>query len=231
MPLPLTLVIANKNYSSWSLRPWLAMAELGIPFTECQLKFHSAAWDDRIADLSPTRLVPVLWEGVAGDLNDGAATFDSLAILERLHELYPSAGIWPADAAARSWARALAADFHAGYRALRTRMPMNIRSRLSGKGMSEDVSAEVTRLTSHWHLTRERFPAGGPFLFGEFCGLDAFYAPVASRFLTYGVSVDGDGGAYCDALLRTVGMKAWTEAALQEVEFVPEDEPYQKPER
>ena len=219
----LTLIIANKNYSSWSLRPWLAMTELGIPFSECMVKFDSEDWARNIDRLSPTRLVPVLWEGEPGA---GFATFDSIAIVERLHELHPEAGIWPADQYARARARSLVADFHAGYSALRSAMPMNIRSRHPGKGMNPDVARDIDRLCDQWSRTRAEFGAGGPFLFGAFSSADAFFTPVASRFVTYGVSIDGEARAYQEALLNTRAMQAWTEAALKETEFVAMDEPY-----
>lgn len=220
---PLTLVIANKNYSSWSLRPWLAMTELGIPFSERMLKFDSKDWARNIAALSPTRLVPVLWEGEPGA---GFAIFDSIAIVERLHELHPEAGIWPEDPHARARARSLAADFHAGYSALRTAMPMNIRSRHPGKGMNPEVARDIDRLCAQWTRTRAEFGAGGAFLFGGFSAADAFFTPVASRFSTYGVTIDGEAKAYQEALLNTRSMRAWTEDALKETEFVAMDEPY-----
>ncbi len=219
----LTLVIANKNYSSWSLRPWLAMTELGIPFSERMVKFDSEDWARNIDRLSPTRLVPVLWEGEPGA---GFATFDTIAILERLHELHPEAGIWPADPRARARARSLAADFHAGYSALRGAMPMNIRSRHPGKGMNPDVQRDIDRLCAHWSHTRSEFGAGGAFLFGGFSAADAFFTPVVSRFVTYGVALDGEAKAYQEALLSTGAMQAWTEEALKETEFVAMDEPY-----
>ncbi len=220
---PLTLVIANKNYSSWSLRAWLAMIEAGIPFTERQVKFDSADWAANIATLSPTRLVPVLWEGKPGE---GFATFDTISILERLYELHPGTALWPADAAARARARSLVADFHAGYHALRNAMPMNIRSRHPGKGMTPDVRRDIDRLTVHWRETWARFGGDGPFLFGAWSAADAYFAPVASRFVTYEVQLDATARAYQQTLLTTPGMKAWTEAALRETEFVPMDEPY-----
>lgn len=219
----LTLVIGNKNYSSWSSRPWLTMTELGIPFTERMVKFDSEDWERNIATLSPSRLVPVLWEGAPGT---GLATFDTIAIAERLHELFPQAGIWPVDAVARARARSLVADFHAGYQHLRAAMPMNIRSRHPGKGMSSEVASEVDRLCRHWLETRRVFGAGGPFLFGEFCAADAYFTPVVSRFVTYAVDLNDDARRYQETLLGTRAMRAWTEAALRETEFVPMDEPY-----
>ena len=222
---PLTLVIANKNYSSWSLRAWLAMTEAGIPFAERLVKFDSLDWTANIVTLSPTGLVPVLWEGEPGA---GFATFDTLAILERLHEMRPEAAIWPADATARARARSLAADFHGGYQALRGAMPMNIRSSHPGKGMTPEVRRDVERLIGHWRETRSRFGQGGPFLFGAWSAADAYFAPVASRFVTYDVSLDADARAYQEALLAMPGMAAWTQAALRETEFVAMDEPYAK---
>ena len=222
----LTLVIANKNYSSWSARPWLAMTELGIPFNERMVKFDSAHWDDNIALLSPSRLVPVLWEGAPGT---GFATFDTIAIVERLHELFPDAGVWPPDPQARSRARSLVADFHAGYRNLRDAMPMNIRSRYPGKGMTPEVAAEIDRLCENWRDTRAGFGGDGPFLFGAYCAADAYFTPAVSRFVTYAVSLAGEDKRYQEALLGTLAMRTWTEAALEETEFVPVDEPYATP--
>ena len=220
----LTLVIANKNYSSWSLRPWLAMTELGIPFAERMVKIDSEDWARNIERLSPTRLVPVLWEGEPGG---GFATFDTIAILERLHELFPGAGVWPEDSHARSRARSLVAEFHSGYAALRTAMPMNIRSTLPGKGASAEVLAEIDRLCVRWRETRRVFGMGGPFLFGSFCAADAFFAPVVSRFVTYDVVLEEEARAYQEELHGTSGMRKWCAAALEETEFVAMDEPYQ----
>ena len=222
----LTLVIANKNYSSWSARPWLVMTELGVPFAERMVKFDSPDWNDNIATLSPSGLVPVLWEGEPWS---GFATFDTIAIVERLHELFPDAGVWPADSLARSRARSLVADFHAGYRHLRDAMPMNIRSRHPGKGNSPEVRAEVDRLCANWRETKTRFGGDRPFLFGDFCAADAYFTPVVSRFVTYAVSLPGEAKRYQAALLGTRAMRAWTEAALKETEFVPMDEPYASP--
>ena len=224
-PPALTLVIGNKNYSSWSALPWLTMTELGIPFAERMLKFDSEDWARNIDALSPTGLVPVLWEGEPGS---GFATFDTVAIIERLHELFPEAGVWPHEARARAHARSLVADFHAGYPHLRTAMPMNIRSSHPGKGMSREVAPEIRRLCIHWRNARARFGTREPFLFGDFCAADAFFTPVASRFVTYAVTLDRQAASYRDALLGTRAMRAWTEAALLETDFVPMDEPYAK---
>lgn len=223
---PLTLVIANRNYSSWSLRPWALMTELGIPFQERMLKFDSEDWERNIDALSPTRLVPVLWEGEPGR---GFATFDTSAIVERLADLYSERGVWPADGRARARARSLVAAFHSGYAALRSAMPMNIRSHYPGKGHEPEVLAEIERLTALWRDARAEFGGGGPFLFGDFSAADAYFLPVASRFATYEPPLAPDAAEYCRALLDTKSMREWSGAARLETEFVPEDEPYADP--
>jgi len=213
----LTLVIANKNYSSWSMRPWVLLRGRGIPFRERMLKFESREWSDQIARFSPSGLVPVLWEGEPGA---GFATWDTLAIAERLHELIPGGGIWPADAQLRARARSAAAEMHSGFNALRTAMPMNIRSRYPGKGMNDDVAKDITRISALWAS------ATGPYLFGEFSAADAFYAPVATRFVTYGVELKGAARDYQQRLLAAPAVAAWSADALKETEFVAMDEPY-----
>src|SRR5262245_45722384 len=217
MASSLTLVVANKNYSSWSMRPWVLMRNLGIAFEERLLKFHTEAWDSQIGRLSPSGLVPILWEGEPGK---GFATWDTLAIAERLHELHPDKRVWPADGKDRARARSIAAEMHGGFRAVRSAMPMNIRSRYPGKGMNEDVAKDLTRISALWA------GAKGPFLFGDFCAADAFFAPVATRFVTYGVELKGAARAYQQALLDAPGVRAWSADAVKETEFVAEDEPY-----
>ncbi len=218
----LTLVIGNKNYSSWSMRPWVLLHGCGIAFQERMLKFESQDWRDNIARLSPSGLVPVLWEGEPGK---GFATWDTLAIAERLHELFPGRGVWPADALPRAQARSAAAEMHSGFRALRGAMPMNIRGRHPGKGMNPDVAKDIERISALWKSAR------GPFLFGEFCAADAFYAPVATRFVTYGVELKGAARDYQQALLESPGVRAWSLDAAGETEFYAEDEPYATPPR
>jgi len=217
MDVPLTLLIANKNYSSWSMRPWVLLRGRGISFEERILKFGSQEWRNAIAEFSPSGLVPVLWEGAPGT---GFATWDTLAIAERLHELFPDEGIWPTDSKARSRARSAAAEMHSGFRALRSAMPMNIRSRYPGMGMNEGVATDIARISAIWAAAKE------PYLFGEFCAADAFYAPVATRFVTYGVELAGPARKYQLALLDSPGVRAWSTDAVKEAEFVAEDEPY-----
>ena len=228
MSAPLTLAIGNKNYSSWSMRPWVLLRGREIPFRERLLKFESQDWREHIARLSPSGLVPVLWEGEPGA---GFATWDTLAIAERLHELSPQRGIWPADPQARALARSAAAEMHSGFRALRGAMPMNIRSRYPGKGMSDGVAKDIARINSLWNFLRKNFGKGGPYLFGDFSAADAFYAPVATRFMTYGVELRGAGREYQQALLDSPAVKAWSADGVKETEFVADDEPYASPPR
>ncbi len=222
MATDLTLVIGNKNYSSWSMRPWVLLRGREIPFRERMLKFESQEWHDHIARLSPSGLVPVLWEG---DPGAGFATWDTLAIAERLHELFPERGVWPSDARARAGARSICAEMHSGFRALRGAMPMNIRSSHPGKGMNPDVAKDIARISALWAAAK------GPYLFGEFCAADAFYAPVATRFVTYGVELKGAAKDYQQRLLASPGVTAWSADAIKETEFVAMDEPYSQPPR
>ena len=214
-----TLVIGNKNYSSWSMRPWVLMKQLGIAFEEKKLRFHSTEWDAEIERWSPSRLVPVLWRG-------DQAIWDSLAIAEALHEWYPGKNVWPESAVARAFARSMSAEMHSGFRDLRTHMPMNIRASHPGKGMRPEVQANIDRIEKLWGEARTRFGSGGPFLFGAFCAADAMYAPVVMRFKTYAVTLKPESQRYCDAMLAAPGVRSWIDAALKEKEFVADDEPY-----
>ncbi len=215
----LTLVIGNKNYSSWSMRPWVLLKQLGIAFDEVRLPFHSREWDAAIERWSPSRLVPVLWRG-------GQSVWDSLAIMEALHEWHPERGVWPRDPLARAFARSAAAEMHAGFRNLRTRMPMNIRASHPGMGMTPEVRAEIDRIEGLWGEARSRFAKDGPFLFGAFCAADAMYAPVVMRLRTYAVGLGPESARYCEAMREAHGIRAWVSEALQEKEFVADDEPY-----
>jgi glutathione S-transferase len=215
----LTLVIGNKNYSSWSMRPWVLMKQLGIPFEEVRLRFHSQEWDAQIERWSPSRLVPVLWRAEQ-------SVWDSLAIMETLNEWYPEKGIWPKDDGARALARAASAEMHSGFRDLRSSMPMNVRASHPGKGMNPQVQANIERIEKLWGEARQRFGSGGPYLFGAFGAADAMYAPVVMRFRTYGVKLSPQGARYCEAMLAAPGVRAWIDDALTEKEFVAEDEPY-----
>jgi glutathione S-transferase len=215
----LTLVIGNKNYSSWSMRPWVLMKQLGIPFDEVKLRFNSQEWDAQIERWSPSRLVPVLWRG-------DHSVWDSLAIMETLNEWYSDKAVWPRDDKARALARSAAAEMHSGFRDLRSSMPMNIRGSHPGKGMSPEVQANIDRIEHLWTEARGRFGAGGPFLFGAFSAADAMYAPVVMRFKTYAPKLSPECARYCEAMLAAPGVRAWIDEALKEKEFVADDEPY-----
>ncbi len=216
-----TLVIGNKNYSSWSLRAWLAMKQTGIAFDEVRVPLFEDGYQARIEQYSSAGKVPVL---VAGNIT----VWESLAICEFLAERHPGQRLWPADPAARALARAICAEMHAGFAALRNAMPMNIRSTHPGKGMTPEVKRDIERVTAIWEQCRKNYGAGGELLFGHFTTADAFYAPVVSRFQTYAVKLPPAARAYADAVLRLPAMQDWITAARQETEFVAEDEPYAK---
>ena len=199
-----TLHIGNKNYSSWSLRPWLVLRQAGIPFTEHLVSLQDDAGKAaRLARL-PAGRVPCLE-------HDGLVVWDSLAICEYLAERHP--GLWPDEAGARAHARSICAEMHSGFQGLRSELSMDVRSRRPQRKASPAARADVARVEQIWRETRARFGGGGPLLFGRFTVADAFYAPVAFRFRTYGVAPAGEAGAYQAALLALPGMKEWEAAA------------------
>ena len=205
----LTLVIANKTYSSWSLRPWLALKHVGTAFDEAIIPLRQPETAPKIAQWSPAGKVPVLRHG-------DVTIWESIAILEYLAELFPDANLWPADPAARAHARAISAEMHAGFTALRSNMPMNLRRHLPGRGRTPEVEKDIARITAMWRDCRERFGSGGPFLFGAFSNADAMYAPVVTRFETYEVTLDAVCRAYADALLALPAMRSWSAEAAAE---------------
>ncbi|MCS3507957.1 glutathione S-transferase family protein [Achromobacter sp. JUb104] len=216
-----TLIIGNKNYSSWSLRPWLALRATGIAFTEQKLGFFTEEFSRKVGAVSPAGLVPVLLDG-------DFAVWDSLAICEYVAEQHLEAGLWPKDAKARARARSLVAQMHSGFGALRNALPMNIEAHLPGIKLPEAAQQDISRLQAIWHDTRAEFGQGGPFLFGAFSIADAFFAPVVSRFTTYGIAAAGAVRDYMDAVLALPAMQDWMRDARAEATFVPEDEPYRK---
>ncbi len=206
------LYIANKNYSSWSLRPWVLMKVLEIPFNEHLMPFEGGfgASHDTFIHFSPSGLVPCL---VDEAVDDGFAVWDSLAIIEYLAEQHAS--VWPRDKAARAWARAATAEMHSGFGALRDECSMNCGVRVALNSLSAKLKADVTRLDALWQQGLERF--GGPFLAGEhFTAVDAFYAPVAFRIQTFNLPVSEQSQAYVERLLALPAMQAWYQAALEE---------------
>lgn len=206
------LYIANKNYSSWSLRPWVLMKVLEIPFNEHLMPFEGGfgASHDTFIHFSPSGLVPCL---VDEAVDDGLAVWDSLAIIEYLAEQHAS--VWPRDKAARAWARAATAEMHSGFGALRDECSMNCGVRVALNSLSAKLKADVTRLDALWQQGLERF--GGPFLAGEhFTAVDAFYAPVAFRIQTFNLPMSEESQAYVERLLALPAMQAWYQAALEE---------------
>lgn len=217
--MQLQLAIANKNYSSWSMRPWIVLRQAGIDFDEVQLKFTDEVKVRGIeAYGSPNGQVPLL-------LIDGAAVWDSLAICETLAEMYPQKKLWPADARLRRLARAACAEMHGGFRSLRSAMPMNIRASHPGKGMSAEVQRDIDRVCALWQTCREQ-ATGGDLLFGDFCIADAYFAPVVTRFMTYAVALPAAAQKYCDAVRQLASVREWVDGARAETEVVPGDELY-----
>jgi glutathione S-transferase len=210
-----TLYIGNKNYSSWSLRGWLATKLSGAPFREVVIQLRGTYNPDNRA-FSPTALVPSLHDGEVH-------VWDSLAISEYLAERHP--GMWPADTVARAWARSIAAEMHSGFGALRNDMTMCIRERLDVRPWSDAVVANIARVEEIWAESRGRHGAGGRYLCGVFSLADVFYAPVAFRFRTYDVQPAGVAGTYLQALLDHPFVREWEAAALAEKEVIEADEP------
>ena len=209
----LTLIIGNKNYSSWSLRPWLLLRQAGIPFDEVRIPLYAPGSTEALAAWSPSGKVPALHDG---DLR----VWDSLAICEYLNERFPDKQLWPADAAARAVARSVSAEMHAGFSALREHMSMNIRARRPGQGRTPECLADVARILAIWTECRARFGGGGNFLFGRFCIADAMYAPVVLRFQTYGVALEGAARDYADAVRALPALREWVAAGVAETERI-----------
>jgi len=205
------LVVGNKNYSSWSLRAWLAMKVLGLPFREVRIPLYGPESKRALLEYSPAGKVPCLVDGEV-------RVWDSLAILEYLAERHPA--LWPADAALRARARSISAEMHSGFAHLRQHMCMNIRKRHPGKGRTPEVLAEIARIVAIWSEAR------GPFLFGAFGAADAMYAPVVLRFRTYAVELPPVCRAYADAVLALPALQQWMRDAERETESLPQFELY-----
>jgi glutathione S-transferase len=212
MSQKLQLVIGNRNYSSWSLRGWLAMRHTKLPFEEIFIPLNLPETKQQLATHSPSLLVPVL-------KIDGTLVWDSLAIIEALNELAPEAGLWPDDRMARAIARSVAAEMHAGFFRLRRDMPMDLRARHPGLQHTEGALKDAERIVALWTDCRNRYGDGGPFLFGAWSAADIMYAPVAGRFRTYGVPVDAATQRYMDAV--------WTQPDMAEWVALSEREPYE----
>ena len=221
----LQLVIGNKNYSSWSMRPWVLLRHFGLGFEEIKLRFDfsaGSAFYRELARHTPAGRVPVL-------LDDGFAVWDTLAITERVAELLPGHAVWPRDARARARARSLCAEMHAGFEALRQHCPMNIEARLPEAGarvLAEQpaVRRDLQRIVGMWGEALH--DSGGPFLFGDFGAADAYYAPVVARLCTYALPLPGELQGYAERVWASPGVAAWVADALAEHDFLDFEEPY-----
>ncbi len=206
-----TLYIGNKCFSSWSLRPWVAMRHFEIPFTEEFVRLRTPETAENLAKVSPTGNVPVLRDG-------DAVIWDSIAILEYLADVYPQHAIWPKDRAARRLARCVSAEMHSGFVDVRYGWPMNLRRIPAHRPLSEQGEKQRQRIEAIWRQCREAFgqKAGGPFLFGAFTAADAMYAPVVTRFNSYGGPLTGHTRDYVEAMLALPAMQQWYREAAAE---------------
>jgi glutathione S-transferase len=207
------LIIGNKNYSSWSLRGWLAAKQSGLSFEEIIIPLYGDDWDEqkkKAEDLAPSSgKVPILWDG-------DAVVWDSLAIIDYLADKVGRDRFWPKPDDARAMARSMVAEMHSGYQAFRRECPMNIRRRVEAAEPGYEAKADIVRILTLWAEARARFGKGGPFLFGTFCAADIIYAPVVSRFITYGVPVPGFAVSYMQAVWEHEWLQAWVGGAEAE---------------
>jgi glutathione S-transferase len=208
----LSLLIGNKNYSSWSLRPWLLLKQTGLEFEEVRVAFDTPEFAARVREYSPAGKVPALRHGAI-------AVWDSLAICEYVNEAFPELRVWPRAPEERAVARAISAEMHSGFGALRAQMPMNVRASGRRVKSTPELEADIARVAAIWRDCRTRHAAHGPFLFGEFSIADAMFAPVAFRFATYGVSLGAAEAAYVESLRRLPALLEWAQASAAEVEL------------
>jgi glutathione S-transferase len=215
--MALELIIGNKNYSSWSLRPWLAMKVANIPFEEEVIPLDSRDFKARLSAFSGSGKVPVLVDG-------NTYVWESLAILEYIAEKFPDARLWPGEPAVRAKARAIAAEMHGGFGPLRRDLPMNMRRPARRRELTAEAQSNVRRIEALWTDCRRQFASGGSFLFGEFGAADAMYAPIVSRLHTYDVAVGPLCRAYMGAIMALPAWSEWRAGALAETGVLPEDE-------
>lgn len=208
--MTLKLVIGNKNYSSWSMRPWVALRAASIPFEEIFIPLYTGEADKRrILDVTRSGKVPAL---IDGDIT----VWDSLAIIEYVAETFPDAHLWPADRAARAHARSVSAEMHSGFAALRNECGMNLHRPVKARPLSDAARADIARVQEMWTDCRARYGRSGPYLFGAFSGADAMYAPVVHRFRTYAIDVTPAVRSYMDAMMALPAFAEWTNAGLAE---------------
>jgi glutathione S-transferase len=212
--MSLTLAIGNKNYSSWSMRPWVALRASNIAFKEVMIPMYTGVADkQRILDFSKSGKVPVL---VDGDVT----VWDSLAIIEYLAERFPEAKLWPEDPASRAHARSVSAEMHSGFMALRNECGMNLHRPVGAKTLSADAQANIARIQESWAECRRRYGTLGPYLFGAFSAADAMYAPVVQRFRSFAVEVTSETQAYMDVMMALPAFQEWTRDALAETNVI-----------
>jgi glutathione S-transferase len=212
--MALKLVIGNKNYSSWSMRPWIALRASDIAFEEVFIPLYTGAADkEKILSFSRSGKVPVL---VDGDVT----VWDSLAIIEYAAERFPEAGLWPQDRASRAHARSISAEMHSGFMALRNECGMNLHRPVKPVALSDDAQANIARVQQIWTECRQRYGMAGPFLFGAFSGADAMYAPVVHRFRTYAIEVVPEAKAYMETMMGLPAFQEWTRAGLAETVLI-----------
>ena len=212
--MPLKLIIGNKNYSSWSMRPWVALRASNIPFEEVFITLYTGAADkQRILDFSGAGKVPIL---VDGDVT----VWDSLAIMEYVAERFPEKRLWPENPAHRAHARAISAEMHSGFAALRNECGMNLHRPVRAIALSDEARANIARVEEIWAECRNRYGQSGPYLFGQFCAADAMFAPVVHRFRTYAVAVSKETQRYMDTMIALPAFAEWTKAGLAETVII-----------
>jgi glutathione S-transferase len=212
-----TIYIANKNYSSWSLRGWLALKQTGAPFTEVLIPLREATTRAEILRHSPSGRLPALRHG-------DFTVWDSLAIGEYLADIFPDKRLWPEEREARALARAVSAEMHSGFAALRTHLPMNMRSSFPNRGVTPEAQADINRIMALWRDCRRRFGEGGDFLFGPLTIADAMYAPVVSRFRTYKIELEEEAERYAEAIWALPALQEWLAAARHEPMIIEDSE-------
>jgi len=206
----LTIYLGNKNYSSWSLRPWLVLKRTTVAFDEVVIPLYQPGSRETVLKYSPSGRVPVLH-------HDAIVVWESLAICEYLAESFPNFELWPKDQAARARARSVSAEMLSSFRALREHLPMNVRSSFPGRGVTPEVQADINRIMAIWRDCRTRYGDGkGEFLFGQFTIADAMFAPVVTRFRTYRIDLEREAEEYCDTIMAMPAMQEWIAAAKNE---------------